>query len=144
MTSSNNIDLISWSDEQEDSLRALFDTFDINGNGMLDLPELKEMLTLVQQTTETEENNEVFGEGEKVLLNAAIETMTTFSITTGVTFSEFIHFWLFIFFGFDLKLWLVFLFPWIAGCTPPNSCRNMTPLRCQNLRFCKKSKNHAF
>ena len=49
MTSSNNIDLISWSDEQEDSLRALFDTFDINGNGMLDLPELKEMLTLVQQ-----------------------------------------------------------------------------------------------
>ena len=93
MTSSNNIDLISWSDEQEDSLRALFDTFDINGNGMLDLPELKEMLTLVQQTTEAEENNEVFGEGEKVLLNAAIETMTTFSITTGVTFSEFIHFY---------------------------------------------------
>ncbi len=88
-----DIDLIEWSVEQEDTLRALFDTFDHNRNGMLELPELKEMLTLLQQVTCVKDTNESFTEGQRALLAAAIETMTTFSITTGVNFSEFVHFY---------------------------------------------------
>eukprot|EP00943_MAST-04B_sp_MAST-4B-sp1_P005617 g5617.t1 len=88
-----DIDLIQWSDEQEDTLRALFDTFDHNRNGMLELPELREMLTLLQQVTCVKDTSESFTKGQRALLAAAIETMTTFSITTGVNFSEFIHFY---------------------------------------------------
>ena len=89
----STFDIIAWSNRQEESLRALFATFDLNDDGLLDVGELRGLLSLIHQNTEDEENHVKLTTGQQKLLQGSIETITTFSMTSGITFSEFVIFY---------------------------------------------------
>ena len=89
----STFDIIDWSNRQEESLRALFATFDLNDDGLLDVGELRDLLSLIHQNMEDEENHAKLTPGQQTLLQGSIETITTFSMTSGVTFSEFVTFY---------------------------------------------------
>ena len=71
----------------------LFATFDLNDDGLLDVDELRDLLSLIHQNAEDEENHMKLTAGQQALLQGSIETITTFSMTSGVTFSEFVNFY---------------------------------------------------
>ena len=89
----STFDIIAWSNRQEESLRSLFATFDLNDDGLLDVDELRDLLSLIHQNAEDEENHMKLTAGQQALLQGSIETITTFSMTSGVTFSEFVNFY---------------------------------------------------
>ena len=73
----STFDIIAWSNRQEESLRSLFATFDLNDDGLLDVDELRDLLSLIHQNAEDEENHMKLTAGQQALLQGSIETITT-------------------------------------------------------------------
>ena len=80
---------------QEEDLRELFSSFDVNRNSRLDYPEFQTLLLLVHHPAEQKPNEELT-DLERLqirMMRASVDTVTTFAKHSGVDFGEFSRFY---------------------------------------------------
>lgn len=82
-------------ESQEEDLRDLFSSFDLNRNGRIDYPEFHALLLLVHYPLEEKPNDELtdLDRLHIRMLHASVATVTTFAKERGVDFGEFCRFY---------------------------------------------------